>query len=175
MKDKLDSLLDRINKIKRRRNVLLEDEKVKEYISLDDKLDRLTREYKELYQEQIIEKCSCCSHLFVVSGSYYDWCDERSHYYYGCLKCGLDTLFKEEYGTLEEKAYSMYIKKHPLITFCSSGLWYSNHEEFENARNMYFELKEEYKDFTDEEITELMKIKKNCESRIRKKKLENNN
>ncbi len=171
--NKLEDLKKDIEEVKRRRNSLLKVKEVKEFIAVDKKLDRYLEEYKELYQDEIIKKCSCCKHLFVVSGSTYDIFEDMNHYYYGCLKCGLDTLYKEEYATLEQKAYSAYINKNRLIDYRSSGMWYSNHDDFVKGMEMYAQIKSENEELTDEEIIEIMKIKRDVESRLRKKKLEN--
>ena len=170
---KLEDLEKDIEEAKRRRNSLLKVKEVKEYIDVDSKLDQYLEEYRELYQDEIIKKCSCCKHLFVISGSTYDTCEGRTYYYYGCLKCGLDTLYKEEYTTLEQKAYHKYIRNNWSVAYSSSGIGYSDHDEFVKGMEMYAQIKSENDELTDEEIIEIMKIKRDVESRIRKKKLEN--
>ena len=145
------------NTIQEKLEKLEQGSKIKKYLELKNDFLKIEREYKREYFNYIECKCNSCMHLFAVSKIDEDRFEGRMYYEYGCLKCGLDTGAYDRNYSLDDEAYINYLRKHSVVPYNNSGLYFNSYEQFKNARIIYEELRSKYSDLDDKYIIQIMK------------------
>lgn len=107
--DKYNNLVQEKNNIVKRLKELEKDEKVKEYIELNERNDKLYNQLISSYKGLKLENYYNCKHIFVKSSTIYESIEGRSYSYYGCIKCGLaNNVLDENKNNLTEDEKIMY-------------------------------------------------------------------
>ena len=166
----LEKIIDERNLVNKRLEELKEDSKVKRYIELTKELIKLDQQYNDVEYQSIINTCSTCNHLFAISETVVDYFEGRSYHHYGCLKCGVDTHLYEYAFTNVDKAYASYMRKTYLNPTNNSKLYLENYHEFLEARSIYLEYREKYKEISDEDVVRLVKEKLEENKKVKKNK-----
>lgn len=168
--EKLDDLLNKMNKTKKsitkRMTNLKEDKNVKKYLKLEEDLEEINSNYDKVLYQHTLKKCECCDHLFVVSEVEEDYCEGRTYYEYGCLKCGIDTHLYELSDIERFKPYIEYMRNSHIMPKNNTGLYFNSFNDFLDAQKFYLDNKDKY---DDKEIIRLLK-KNNRQNKKRKDK-----
>lgn len=108
MKEKLinqeEKLLQQMKENRKIYSELVEEEKVKEYLEVCYRLEKISHELEEIE----LKKIDSCKHLYVIGykDRYYDGHRWETDEYLYCIKCGLNSIYTEKNSNLTK------IQKH---------------------------------------------------------------
>ena len=132
---------------------LQENEFVKQYLELQDKMISLDLRQKELSGTvKKKQEYETCDHIWVVTSRSYDSYEGRKYLYHGCVKCGLDQRvleIAEESGTKffsdDDKMMYDFLKNHN----CNNGKCTDIICDLELATAIYKKILEYYPNIDD--------------------------
>lgn len=135
---------------------------LKRYLDLCKLNKKLENQQKKIYQQMKFEEYLSCNHIWVVALKDYDSCEECSHIYHGCIKCGLDDkvlhLMDNGYSfcdlTLEQKTMYNFLENHLYL----KGISINKSCDLNLAIAIYSKIKEAHPDIDDETARKYFEI-----------------
>lgn len=156
--------------------ILEKEDMVKRYIKLKEKEEKLEEKKMEIYEELQLNIYSTCNHIFARSYTECDYYEGRTYRYYGCVKCGLDTIiYSDLYYDLsvgKEKIMDNFFKqtlgktesiRHYVACFKIID------RDYAKVKEIYDEIKN--KRLSDSELQIILESKLDDENKEKQKKL----
>jgi len=149
------------NQIEQNRQIisdLEEDENIKKYIDIKNKIDKLEDNFITISLEYQVKQMDECNHIYVKTcvDNFFDYhrTDKTEHYY--CIKCGLDTLLasKEQH---KDPHYARIVKIFKKTRYKAIHLSeYECHPAL--AKKIYEGILKVHPDISDEDLIKYFKI-----------------
>lgn len=157
LKEKYDKITEERAEIIKEIKELKENEFVKRYLESTKKNNELYDEQTKLWKDLKMEEYKSCEHLTICTRIDYDRYEGRSHKYYGCVKCKLDTSVYDrvQHLTLQEKIMYNYLEESKIYYYRINDNEITC--DLDLAHAIYTKIKENNPDIDDKTIVEYLK------------------
>ena len=116
---------------------------VDKYINLKNKEKNLFKRKYEVYKKIKFNEYSLCDHIFIIIYKTFDYNENKTHNYYGCIKCKLNNLVNvfNTYNILDDEVMKEFLKKIDYETYINYFKKIDVYSSINLAHIIYDELK----------------------------------
>ena len=162
-KEELKVLDENLNTLQHKIDELKDDEKVKEYITLDNEFEKTCNALGKLIEEIKYQDMYHCEHYFVLNEERREWDGHRTEIIpiVTCIHCGLTNKYYEFYMNRNFPQYNIVNEVYHNTNCRYEQIHgFYKYSEINDVKKIYDKFKEEYPDATDEDIENHIKLVK---------------